>query len=217
MVTHLTQGSAFDRHGLPFRRRNIWPGIITAGVLLLITAVVWLIALTRPPTVDEAAACNPPPQNHDGTAAGALGAPVSPSSMVGVRPAKLVDTKIRVLNASGHGGQAADVSGELRDLGFAQPTAANDTVYAGAPLTCQGQIRFGEAGRSAAATLWLVAPCTELLKDDRTDNTVDLAIGTEFTSLTHSDDIDTALAGLAPQATGSIDPALIARIHSATC
>ena len=104
--------------------------------------------------------------------------------MTDVTPAKLADTKIRVLNASGQGGQAAEVAGALRDLGFAEPTAANDPVYVNARLECQGQIRFGPSGRAAAAAVWLVAPCTELFQDERSDDTVDLAIGTEFTELT---------------------------------
>ena len=123
--------------------------------------------------------------------------------MTDVTPAKLADTKIRVLNASGQGGQAAEVAGALRDLGFADPEATNDPVYASTRLQCQGQIRFGPAGRAAAASFWLVAPCTELYQDQRTDDTVDLAIGTDFTELTHSDDIDAVLASLRPDA----DPA----------
>jgi hypothetical protein len=216
VVAYITEGTAFDKRGLPFRRRNIWPGIIAAGVLAVVTALVWLIALTRPADVHEAAVCNPPPQSTDPNAP-ALGQPVTRSTMTNVAPAKLADTKIRVLNASGHGGQAADVSGALRDLGFAQPTAANDPVYATARLTCQGQIRFGENGKAAAASVWLVAPCTELFQDDRTDDSVDLAVGTDFTTLTHSDDIDAVLAGLRPDATEPADPALLSKIHSATC
>ena len=130
---------------------------------------------------------------------------------------KLAATKIRVLNASGHGGQAAEVSSALRDLGFAQPTAANDPVYNATKLTCQGQIRFGDKGKSAAAALWLVAPCTELFSDGRDDDSVDLAVGTDFTTLTHNDDIDAVLAGLRPDATEPADPALIAKIHGASC
>jgi hypothetical protein len=137
--------------------------------------------------------------------------------MINVAPAKLADTKVRVLNASGRGGQAADVSGGLRDLGFAQPTAANDPVYAQTRLTCQGQIRFGEAGQAAAAAVWLVAPCTELFKDDRADDSVDLALGTDFSALAHSDDIDAVLAGLRPESTDQSDPALLAKIHNSTC
>ena len=73
---------------------------------------------------------------------------MSGSSLIDVAPAKLADTKVRVLNASGQGGQAGEVAGALRDLGFAAPTAANDPIYASTRLNCQGQIRFGEAGQA---------------------------------------------------------------------
>ncbi len=216
MVTQITEGTAFDKHGHPFRRRNIWPGVIAAGVLAVITALVWMIALTRPAGVHEAAVCNPPPAPADANAP-TLGKQVTRSEMTDVQPAKLAETKIRVLNASGQGGQAGEVSGALRDLGFAQPTATNDPVYAATRLTCQGQIRFGPNGQAAAAAVWLVAPCTELFKDDRADDSVDLAIGTEFTTLTHSDDIDAVLAGLRPDATEPADSELLTKIHSASC
>lgn len=216
MVTQITEGTAFDKRGRPFRRRNIWPGIITVFVLAVVSAVVWAIALTRPPDVREAAVCNPPPQATD-SAAPKLGEQVSRTTMTDVAPAKLAQTRINVFNASGQGGQAAEVSGALRDLGFAQPASANDPIYANTRLTCQGQIRFGPAGRAAAAAVWLVAPCTELFQDTRADDSVDLAIGTEFTTLTHSDDIDAVLAGLRPDATEPADPTLLAKIHSGTC
>ncbi len=216
MVAQITQGTAFDKRGLPFRRRNIWPGVITVVVLAVVTALVWMIALTRPDDVREALVCNPPPQPADANTP-KLGQQVTRSEMTDVSPAKLTQTKIRVLNASGQGGQAADVSGALRDLGFAQPTAANDPIFGSTRLTCQGQIRFGPNGQAAAAAVWLVAPCTELFKDDRGDDSVDLVIGTEFGSLTHSDDIDAVLAGLRPDATEPADSALLTKIHSASC
>jgi hypothetical protein len=137
--------------------------------------------------------------------------------MIDVAPAKLADTKVRVLNASGQGGQAGDVAGTLRDLGFAPPTAANDPVYPGTRLTCQGQIRFGEAGQSAAAAVWLVAPCMELFQDQRPDDSVDIALGTEFTALAQSDEIDSLLASLRPEATAPPDLSLLSKIHSGTC
>jgi hypothetical protein len=90
-------------------------------------------------------------------------------------------------------------------------------VYANARLQCQGQIRFGPSGRAAAAAVWLVAPCTELFQDQRSDDTVDLAIGTEFAELTHSDDIDAVLASLRPDATQAADPTLLKRIHTGAC
>src|SRR5262245_4721563 len=179
--------------------------------------MVWVTALNRPPDVHEATICNPPPPADPSAPAPALGEQVTRADMTDVMPAKLADAKIRVLNASGQGGQAAEVAGELRDLGFAEPAAANDTVYAKARLECQGQIRFGPSGRAAAAAVWLVAPCTELFQDQRSDASVDLAIGTEVTELTHNDDIDAVLASLRPDATQAADPTLLKKIHTAAC
>ena len=215
MVAQITEGTAFDKHGRPFRRRNARPSIVLLVVLLVASAVVWTIALTRPPEVHEAAACNPPPPQAD-PAQPHLGSPVSRSTMINVAPAKLADAKIRVLNASGRGGQAAEIAGALKDLGFAQPTAANDPIYAHARLNCQGQIRFGDAGQAGAAAVWLVAPCAELYHDDRTDDSVDMVLGTEFSSLVHSDDIDAVLAGLRPGAEPA-DSALLLKVHAGTC
>ncbi|MBW0017903.1 MAG: envelope integrity protein Cei [Mycobacterium sp.] len=217
MVAQITEGTAFDKHGRPFRRRNPRPAIFVVVFLVLVTGVVWTIALTRPAKVHEAAVCNPPPQAAGSTSPPQLGESVSRTEMTDVAPAKLADTKVHVLNASGRGGQAADVAGALKDLGFAQPTAANDPLYAGTRLNCQGQIRFGTAGQSTAAALWLVAPCTELYHDTRADDSVDLALGTDFSSLAHDDDIDAVLASLKPGATEPSDPALLTKIHSSGC
>jgi len=217
VVAQITEGTAFDKHGRPFRRRNPRPAIFVVVFLVLVTGVVWTIALTRPAKVHEAAVCNPPPQAAGSTSPPQLGESVSRTEMTDVAPAKLADTKVHVLNASGRGGQAADVAGALKDLGFAQPTAANDPLYAGTRLNCQGQIRFGTAGQSTAAALWLVAPCTELYHDTRADDSVDLALGTDFSSLAHDDDIDAVLASLKPGATEPSDPALLTKIHSSGC
>jgi len=216
VVAQITEGSAYDKDGRPFRRRNYRPWIISVVTLFALTALVWAFALTRPVTVGEAASCNAPPIPTD-PAAPKLGDRISGSSMVDVAPAKLAETNIRVLNASGQGGQAGDVAGSLRDLGFAAPAAANDPIYAGTRLSCQGQIRFGPAGRPGAAAAWLVAPCVELHQDDRRDNSVDLVIGANFTSLASSDDIAAVLSGLRPGASEPADSALLTKIHNGTC
>ncbi|OBH61285.1 hypothetical protein A5739_08390 [Mycobacterium colombiense] len=217
MVTQITEGTAFDKHGRPFRRRNPRPAIVVVALLTVATGVIWTIALTRPAKVHEAVVCNPPPEAAAGSSPAQLGEQVSRSAMMDVTPAKLADTKVRVLNASGRGGQAGDVAGAMKDLGFAQPTAANDPLYAGTRLTCQGQIRFGTAGQATAAAVWLVAPCTELFNDNRADDSVDLSLGTDFSALAHNDDIDAVLATLRPGATEPSDPTLLAKIHASSC
>jgi hypothetical protein len=217
VVTQITEGTAFDKHGRPFRRRNPRPAIVVVALLTVATGVIWTIALTRPAKVHEAVVCNPPPEAAAGSSPAQLGEQVSRSAMMDVTPAKLADTKVRVLNASGRGGQAGDVAGAMKDLGFAQPTAANDPLYAGTRLTCQGQIRFGTAGQATAAAVWLVAPCTELFNDNRADDSVDLSLGTDFSALAHNDDIDAVLATLRPGATEPSDPTLLAKIHASSC
>ena len=190
--------------------------MIAFAVLFVVTAIIWVIAFTRPEKVHEAAVCNPPPAPADPSQQ-QLGPQVPRTTMTDVAPAKLADTKIRVLNASGQGGQAGDVAGALKDLGFGQPSAANDPIYVSTRLTCQGQLRFGPAGQAAAAAAWLVVPCVELFQDQRADDTVDLAIGTEFKALAHSDDIDAVLAALRPDATAPPDLSLLPSIHSGSC
>ncbi|MGV0742359.1 envelope integrity protein Cei [Mycolicibacterium sp. XJ870] len=216
MVAQITEGTAFDRHGRPFRRRNFVPGIVLFIALAVVTLMVWIIALNQPADVHEATVCNAPPPAAD-PATPKLGEQVARSAMTEVSPAPLAEAKIRVLNASGQGGQAGEIAGELRDLGFAQPEASNDPIYSSARLECQGQIRFGPTGRAAAAAVWLVAPCTELFQDERPDATVDLALGTEFSELASSDDINAALAGLRPDATAPADPELLSKIHTGAC
>ena len=216
VVSHITEGYVRDKDGKPFVRRNYRPGIIALALLLTLTALSWAFVITRPVSVGEAAACNAPPTPTD-PAAPKLGERTSGSALIDVAPAKLADTKIRVLNASGQGGQAGEVAGALRDLGFAAPTAANDPIYAGTRLSCQGQIRFGQGGRPSAAAAWLVAPCAELHQDDRKDDSVDLVIGSDFTSLANSDDIAAVLSGLRPGATEPADSALVTKIHNGAC
>lgn len=62
-----------------------------------------------------------------------------------------------------------------------------------------------------------MAPCTELFQDGRTDDTVDFAICTDFSELTHSDDIDAVLASLLPDATQPADADLLTKAHTGTC
>jgi len=186
------------------------------ALLALVMGVAWTVALTRSPKGHDAAVCNPPPEKP-GAAPAQLGEPVSRSAMSDIPPAKLGATKVRVLNASGRGGQATDIAGAMKDLGFNQPTAANDPIYAATRLTCQGQIRFGTAGQATAAAVWLVAPCTELFNDNRADDSVDLVLGSDFSGLAHSEDLDSVLASLKTDGNESPEPALLQKVHASNC
>ena len=60
MVAQITEGTALDKHGRPFRRRSIDPES-SLPVSCSSSPRSWAIALTRPVDVREVAACNPPP------------------------------------------------------------------------------------------------------------------------------------------------------------
>ncbi|MBA0044877.1 envelope integrity protein Cei [Mycobacteroides sp. LB1] len=215
MVADITEGTSVDKLGRPFRRRNYLPALCVGLALLTVTVFVWASALTREAPVKEATACNSPAQQTEPGGAG-IGNPISRSSLAGTSPATLSDVKVRVLNANGQAGQAGEVSTSLRDVGFPSPTADNDPFYpAGSRLNCVGQIRFGESGYATAVTLSLVAPCVEFVEDKRSDDSVDLALGSEFTELASGNAVTSALSSLKSGNQANSD--FIARARQSTC
>lgn len=183
MVVHLsTQAtpSPTPARGLT-RLRS--PYVLFVIVVLVLGALVWAAALRGDDAATQAVACPLPPAAEE---AGLEEESVD--ALDQVAPALLTDTRVRVLNANGQSGQAGAVAAELAERGF-QPAGSdaigNDPVY-GQALECHGQIRYGEAGRAAARSLSLAAPCMQLVTDGRTDGTVDLALGTTFSRLSDS-------------------------------
>ena len=183
MVVHLsTQAtpSPTPARGLT-RLRSLY--VLFVVVVLVLGALVWAAALRGDDAATQAVACPLPPAAEE---AGLEEESVD--ALDQVAPALLADTRIRVLNANGQSGQAGAVAAELAERGF-QPAGSdaigNDPVY-GQALECHGQIRYGEAGRAAARSLSLAAPCMQLVTDGRTDGTVDLALGTTFSRLSDS-------------------------------
>ena len=57
----------------------------------------------------------------------------------------------------------------------------------------------------------------EMLEEDLADDSVDLAVGTEFSALAHNEDIDAVLTSLRPGATEPSDPILLSKIHASSC
>ncbi|MCG8918079.1 envelope integrity protein Cei [Actinokineospora sp. PR83] len=219
----------------PYRKRRPLPALIFLAVLCLVATVVWFQVLGSDSEADAANACAPPPTPvpaADGRPAPALGQPLPDDALDRTTPAAPGGSLLRVVNASGQRRQAGAVTEALRELGFTQVTdPANDTVYTNGSLTCRAQIRFGQQGMPAARTLSLIEPCAELVRDERQDATVDLAIGQRYTHLeptTASRRILEQLSDWAqngPQGglqnaegTGpALDPALLAAIEKTRC
>lgn len=227
MVSLITEGSATDDRGRPFRRRRVVPAAVAGAVLAAGTIVVWSSVFTSSEPVTTTVACNAPPTeatDPEGPQPAPLGEVVDRSTLLEVEPAPLTATRVRVYNANGERGQATHVAAQLSDYGFSSPPdvqAGNDPVYVDQNMQCQGQIRFGEAGRAAASSVWLLAPCAELVQDTREDDTVDLALGTYFRDISPGADAEEVLRALREvpvgEETAPLDLDLLTAARNARC
>lgn len=188
-----------------YRKRRPLPALILILVLCVAATVVWLRVMNTGDTV-SATHCEPPgPQpttkppdpGQPSTPPTTLGQALGDDSLDRTAPAPPGQVLVRVVNASEKKGAAGIVTEKLRQLGFAQVAEpANDPLY-GETMTCRAQIRFGAQGTAAARTLSLVEPCAQLVRDDRQDATVDIAIGDRFDSLNPTSPSRTILDQLA--------------------
>lgn len=230
MVSLITEGRSTDPDGKPYPYRRALPVIVLIVVLAVLGAVVWFRVLTKPTELSAPVECNPPsvsgPLDPEAPAPAPLGDPVPATTLLDVEPAPLAATRVRVYNANGERGQAADVASQLSDYGFASAPdvqSGNDPVYVDQNMQCQGQIRFGTAGLAAASALWLAMPCAELVQDARTDDVVDLALGTYFRKIQPNTDAEEVLASLKNTAGGDgsgaapVDIELLKAARTANC
>ena len=187
---------------------------------------MWIRILTADAALSETVACNRPQASSDPAdpAPLPLGTVVDRTTLLDVDPAPLSATKVRVFNANGEHGQASQVAAQLKDYGFASAPdvqVGNDPVYVDQNMQCQGQIRFGANGTAAASAVWLVAPCAELIRDGRTDDTVDFALGTYFSTISPSTDAGEVLRTLAEQPANAqaapMDIGLLKAARTARC
>lgn len=168
-------------------------------VLAVCAVFTWGVVLTRTGGTIDPTRCPTP-------ASGALpGEAVPQDALDDVAPAAPPSGRIAVLNAGGQRGQANLVAAQLTDLGFVEAAEpVNDPYFPDGDMQCRGQLRFGPAGEPAATTLALVLPCTQLVRDDRPDDTVDVAVGTGFIDVNPSRPVRDVLDQLANPGTGTV-------------
>lgn len=232
MVSQITLGYPTDDRGRPFQRRRWVPFVIAVVVLLVLGLIVWVSALSKGSSDPVATTCNQPTApSASASAAPTSAAPrttVAANQLVDVAPAALATFQVRVLNASARRGEARSVLDDLTGQGFTPATDtpyADDSVYPDQNLNCVGQIRFGPAGRAAAAAVWVAVPCAELVDDGRPGTVVDLALGRQFASKEQTQDQQAVLeslrstdtSGRTGGATTGADPSLVRAVHSGAC
>lgn len=210
MVSLITVGKATSPKGEPWQRRRPTPYYIVVGVLAVVALVAWIVVWPESPP-GPSTDCGQPPA---GPSVPEQWVKASREQMLKVEPSALADVRVRVLNANGADQQAGRVSNELNGLGF-RSTADNDSVYAEHKMPCFAQIRFGPSGQAQASSVWLTAPCAELIRDERDDDSVDLALGTGFHTLNHDASSRSVLQAL--RKGDPVDPNTVNALHTATC
>ncbi|MEV6719036.1 envelope integrity protein Cei [Lentzea sp. NPDC051208] len=179
----------------PYKRRRPVPALVLFAVLLVSSVFVWVKVLGNASDVDAAIKCNAP-GNVTTSVTGAadpaaastpqpqappLGTVLEHDALDRTNPVPVGEVNFKVVNASTQRNHAKAVATMFTELGLKQAAdPGNDAIYPAGDMTCRGQIRFGAPGASAARTLSLLEPCLELVRDDRQDATVDIAIGKKF-------------------------------------
>jgi LytR cell envelope-related transcriptional attenuator len=187
-----------------------------------VAGVTWVYLLHREQLAGQDASC---PVSATALVSAAALEPVAP-----VAPGTI---EVRVLNATERHGLAAQVATTLQAHGFRLAAAVgNDLLNPPGSMRCIGQIRFGPNGAQAARTLSLMVPCAQLVRDERADHTVELALGAAFSTVDPNPSALTVLSqlqahsanqqdgGLLPivaAATPHVSPALLAAAYEVRC
>ncbi len=237
-------GFTRERQKALYRRRKPIPAVIIVLVLGLAAVFVWTKVIQKASDVNAAVACTPSVQST--VQAGQPKAkpktpPKTPPTTTAlpydaldkIAPEPAADVQVQVLNASTERGAATQASNQLVQAGLRVADPTNDPLYPKQDMKCRGQIRFGANGEAAARTVSLLIPCTQLVRDNRQDATVDVAIGSDFSGVTPNTQAQQAMHQLAqwaakhPAPQGGqqaqaalhpqLDATLLAQAHSSEC
>jgi hypothetical protein len=161
----------------PVPRRDFSRPARTAIVLAVLAVAVLLAGrwgweqLTQPfgdATADAAATATP----------GATASPTCTPAPEVVTLPEPGEITVRVYNASGVSGIAGRTADQLEQQGFVIETVANEPT--GTRLNGVGELRSAPDSEARVEQLLRYLPGVAWVQDDRTDPTVDLAIGTDF-------------------------------------
>jgi hypothetical protein len=212
----------------PYRRRSARPVAVLLGVLTVMVVVTWITVFGSAREAPSGTVCPSPSAAPAGQPQ--IGTPQPSTALDQVAPVAPATVRIRVLNGGGQRGQANLVASQLGDLGFTEAAdPSNDPFYPNGNLNCRGNLRYGPNGAAAARTVSLVLPCLALIKDNRPDDSVDVAVGVLFGEINASKAAKEALRQLGspatqalPGGTGTaptpaVDPELLARARATRC
>lgn len=193
---------------VPFRRRTKRRrktlALVLGGLLILGVGAYGLVNLVTAPAQNAAAAACKASSAHD-LAAGSGGL-----AAVGSGASASTKFTLNVYNSTQRRGLAANTAAQLKLRGFTIGQVTNDPLKAN--LTIPAQIRGAKAQTAELDEVAAEVPGAKIQTDSRTDPSIDLVLGTGFTSLATAQQVTAALSA-AQAAEASASAAAEATAH----
>lgn len=189
---------------VPFRnrtkRRRKTLGIVLGGLLILGVGAYGLVNLVTAPEQNTAAgSC----KAGSTRALAAAPAPMAPMAAVGSSAgAGAAKFTLNVYNSTQRHGLAASTAAQLKSRGFVIGQVTNDPLKAN--LSISAQVRGAKSQAAEERQVAAEVPGAQIQTDSRTDPSVDLVLGSGFTSLASTQQATAALqAAAAAEASAS--------------
>jgi hypothetical protein len=187
-----------DAPYVPFRnrtkRRRRTLALAFSGLLILGVGAYGLVNLVTAPA-SGADACKAGAVRAAGSAS-ATPIAVSPGASSGAPQFTL-----NVYNSTNRKGLAANTANQLKTRGFVIGQVTNDPLRAN--LTVSAQVRGAKSQSAELREVAAEVPGAQIQPDNRTDPSVDLVLGTGFSSLASTEQVDAALQAAAAVADAS--------------
>jgi len=113
----------------------------------------------------------------------------APPTVTALDPATI---RLRIYNASEISGLAAQATAEFVGRGFAVTETDNDRT--GRDVMAVGELRYGARGAEKAAFVALFVPGITLVRDTRSDDLIDIALGPDYVALAAPEAVVVAIA-----------------------
>jgi hypothetical protein len=187
---------------VPFRnrtkRRRKTLAVVLGGLLILGVGAYGLVNLVTAPEQNTAAAtCK-----ADSSRALAAAAPAPMAAVGSAAGAAATKFTLNVYNSTQRHGLAANTAAQLKQRGYVIGQVTNDPLKAN--LTISAQVRGAKSQTAELREVAAEVPGAQIQTDTRNDPSVDLVLGTGFTSLASSQQVTAALnAAQAAEASAS--------------
>jgi hypothetical protein len=191
---------------VPFRnrtkRRRKTLGIALGGLLILGVGAYGLVNLVTAPEQNTAAASCKAGSTRALAAAPAPMAPMAAAGSGAGAGAGAAKFTLNVYNSTQRHGLAANAAAQLKSRGFVIGQVTNDPLKAN--LSISAQVRGAKSQAAEERQVAAEVPGAQIQTDSRTDPSVDLVLGSGFTSLASTQQATAALqAAAAAEASAS--------------